>query len=92
MPFSTSKKISSPAEALGRMRKYCAYQERSHTEVRMKLLELGMRGIDLENVMVKLIEEGFLNEERFAVAFGGGKFRMKNWGKKNSATDAHHSR
>jgi regulatory protein len=81
MPF-VSKKISTPAEALERMKKYCAYQERSHSEVRTKLLELGVRGNDLENVMVKLIEEGFLNEERFAIAYGGGKFRMKNWGKK----------
>src|SRR3989442_13610445 len=77
-----SKKISTPTEAVERMKKYCAYQERSHSEVRSKLLELGMRGNDLENVIVRLIEEGFLNEERFAVAYGGGKFRMKNWGKK----------
>jgi len=81
MSFSSSKKISSPAEALGRMRKYCAYQERSHHETRTRLLELGMRGNDLENVIVKLIEEGFLNEERYALAFAGGKFRMKNWGR-----------
>jgi regulatory protein len=81
MSFSSSKKISSPAVALGRMRRYCAYQERSHTDVRTRLLELGMRGNDLENVIVKLIEEGFLNEERYAIAFAGGKFRMKNWGR-----------
>jgi len=31
--------------------------------------------------MVRLITEGFLNEERFAKAFAGGKFRMKSWGK-----------
>jgi regulatory protein len=82
MSFSSSKKVYTPSEALGRMRKYCSYQERSHSEVRSKLLELGVRGNDLENVIVKLIEEGFLNEQRFAIAYGGGKFRMKNWGKK----------
>jgi regulatory protein len=82
MTFSPLKKIYTPAEALGRMRKYCAYQERSHQEVRTKLLTHGLRGNDLENVMVRLIEEGFLNEERFALAFAGGKFRMKNWGRK----------
>ena len=81
MSFSSSKKISTPAQALGRMRRYCAYQERSHNEVRTKLLALGMRGNDLENVIVKLIEEGFLNEERYAIAFAGGKFRIKNWGR-----------
>jgi len=82
MSFSSDKKFLTPVEALGRMRKYCAYQERSHKEVRTRLLEHGLRGNDLENVIVKLIEEGYLNEERFAIAFAGGKFRVKNWGKK----------
>jgi regulatory protein len=76
------KKFSTPSEALAKLKKYCAYQERSHQQVRSKLLDLGLRGNDLENVMVKLIEEGFLNEERFAVAFAGGKFRIKHWGRK----------
>ncbi len=50
--------------------------------MRSRLLQCGLRGNDLENVMVKLIEQDFLNEERFAIAFAGGKFRMKNWGRK----------
>ena len=37
-------------------------------------------GKQLEEIMARLIEENFLNEERFAVAFAGGKFRMKKWG------------
>jgi len=82
MAFPSPKKILTPNEALERMKKYCAFQERSHHEVRYKLVELGLRGIDLEQVMARLIEDGFLNEERFATAFAGGKFRMKNWGKK----------
>lgn len=79
---ATFKKFYTPAEALGKLRKFCAYQERSHQQVRSKLLDLGIHGNDLENLMVKLIEEGFLNEERFAIAFAGGKFRIKNWGRK----------
>jgi len=82
MAFSPAKKYYTPAEALGRTKKYCAFQERSHSEVRSKLLTLGIRGNDLENVMVKLIEGGFLNEERFAKAYAGGKFRIKHWGRK----------
>lgn len=82
MDFPPPKKMLTPAEALARARKYCAFQERSHSEVRHKLLEYGLRGKGLEEVMVKLIDEGFLNEERFAIAFAGGKFRMKHWGKK----------
>ncbi len=76
------KKFLTPLQAFERMKKYCAYQERSHSEVRTQLLEHGLRGNDLENILVKLIEENFLNEERFSNAFAGGKFRMKSWGKK----------
>src|SRR5690348_11448792 len=82
MAFSSPKKFLTPNEAFESAKKYCAFQERSHTEVRYKLVEWGLRGNDLEQVMAKLIEEGFLNEERFASAFAGGKFRMKHWGKK----------
>lgn len=75
------KKFLTPQQALERLRKYCAYQERSQLEVRHKLVQLGQRGNELDNIIVKLIEEGFLNEERFALAFARGKFRMKDWGR-----------
>jgi regulatory protein len=74
-------KYYSKSEALAKAQKYCAYQERSHSEVRNKLLQLGQRGKDLEDIMATLIENGFLNEERFAIAYTGGKFRIKHWGK-----------
>ncbi|MBI3233040.1 MAG: RecX family transcriptional regulator [Bacteroidetes bacterium] len=67
-------------ELLTKAMKYCAYQERCHQEVRNKLLEIGARGMELESIMVHLIEHNFLNEERFAIAFAGGKFRIKKWG------------
>ena len=60
---------------------YCAYQERCHHEVRYKLVELGARGLELENIMGKLIDENFLNEERYAILFAGSKFRQLGWGK-----------
>ncbi len=67
--------------ALARLQKYCAYQDRCHQEVRNKLLELGMYGHDLEVIITELIEEKFLNEERFARSYARGKFRIKHWGK-----------
>lgn len=67
--------------ALEKLQKYCAYQDRCHQEVRWKLLELGMYGDDLEEIIADLIMENFLNEERFARSYARGKFRMKGWGK-----------
>lgn len=68
-------------EAKQKIFRYCAYQERCHSEVRNKLYEYGLFRPDIDNIITGLITEGFLNEERFAKAFAGGKFRIKQWGK-----------
>lgn len=67
--------------ALDKLQKYCAYQDRCHKEVRTKLYELGIYGDDQGQIIVQLIAEDFLNEERFAKSYARGKFRMKKWGK-----------
>nr|MBC7611414.1 RecX family transcriptional regulator [Pseudopedobacter sp.] len=60
---------------------FCAYQERSQYEVRGKLMKLGLRGEELEEVVSHLIVNNYLNEERFAKAYAQGKLRIKSWGK-----------
>jgi regulatory protein len=60
---------------------YCVYQERTHQEVRKKLSEWKVFGDETEEIISWLITENYLNEERYAKAFAGGKFRVKNWGK-----------
>ena len=60
---------------------YCKYQERCHAEVRNKLYELGFNTAEVESQIAGLVETGVLNEERYARAFAGGRFRMKQWGK-----------
>lgn len=79
---STLKKQLTPTEARTRIQRYCAYQERSHFQVRKKLYDYGLRSAEVETIIAELITDNFLSEERFAKAFAGGKFRMKNWGKK----------
>lgn len=64
-----------------RMTRYCAYQERSRAEVRQKLRLLGADGVTAENIMLRLEEEGYINEERFAGAYVRGKFRINGWGR-----------
>lgn len=73
--------MDSDKNLLSRMRKYCVYQERCHQEIRTKLKTLKVNPAEIENIIARLIEENFINEERFAIAFAGGKFRTKNWGK-----------
>jgi regulatory protein len=68
-------------KALERARSYCRYQQRSHSEVKEKLYSFSLRKKDVEELMAQLIEEKYLNEEDFAIAFARGKFRMKQWGK-----------
>lgn len=75
------KKYVSKTEALAKLQRYCAYQDRCHQEVRSKLLDLGIYGDDLEEIIADLIQENFLNEERFARSFARGKFRMKKFGR-----------
>ena len=73
--------ILSYEEALAKLQRFCAYQERSHQEVRTKLLSLQVYGDQLEQVMATLVQEGFLNELRFAITFTSGKYRLKAWGR-----------
>ena len=64
-----------------KLKNYCIYQERSHYEVIQKLYSLGIRKTDVELVTAWLIENNHLNEERFAISFARGKFKLKKWGR-----------
>ena len=75
------KQALSPEQALQKARHYCGYQERCHSEVQEKLYSFGLRKPQVEAALATLIEEGYLNEERFAIAYAGGHFRLKQWGK-----------
>ena len=68
-------------QALQKARHYCGYQERCHSEVKEKLYSFGLRKADVETALSTLIEENYLNEERFALQFAGGRFRLKQWGR-----------
>lgn len=75
------KKYWTPEQARTEMKRYCASQERSHEEVRSKLIERGVYGEELENIMAELIADNFLNELRYAKAYVSGKFRINTWGR-----------
>ena len=61
---------------------YCSYQKRTHEEVRNKLKQLYVEDNDCEVIISHLIEDNYLNEQRYAETYAGGKFRIKKWGKR----------
>jgi regulatory protein len=73
--------VITPDKALQSARSYCAFQERCHSEMKDKLYSWNLHKKDVDEIIAQLISEGFLNEERFAIAYAGGKFRIKKWGK-----------
>ncbi|WP_295178388.1 regulatory protein RecX [uncultured Christiangramia sp.] len=74
-------KSYSVEEALQKLMHFCAYRDRSQKEVEDKLNEMHMIDAAKEKIIIELMQEGFLNEERFARSFVRGKFRIKKWGR-----------
>lgn len=72
---------NSKQQALQKIKKFCAYQDRCHSEVRSRLLSYRIFGDSLEEIIAELVREDYLNEERFSRSFVRGKFRMKGWGR-----------
>lgn len=76
-----SKTSNDPSGIRKKIYYYCAYQERCHQEVRNKLFTFGLSYQEVDELTTHLITEGYLNEERFAKLFAGGKFRQQKWGR-----------
>lgn len=76
------KKTSYTVEqATKKLEHYCAYQDRCHKEVVVKLRSMGMIPLAIDTIVTHLIAQRFLNEERFAKSYARGKFKIKKWGK-----------
>jgi regulatory protein len=73
--------VYSIKDALHKIEHYCAYQERCHQEVVLKLRSMKMDSDEIDEIIARLITDNFLNEERFACSFARGKHRIKHWGK-----------
>lgn len=76
------KKHYTVDEATKKLEGFCAYQERSHKEVVEKLRGMHMIPEAIDHIIAHLIQENYLNEERFAKSYARGKFNIKKWGKK----------
>lgn len=75
------KKTYTYQEAQSKLEHYCAYQERCHKEVRAKLINMHMIPEVIDQIVCHLIDQNYLNEERFAISFARGKHVIKKWGR-----------
>ncbi|WP_397444899.1 regulatory protein RecX [Polaribacter sp. R77954] len=75
------KKVFTVDEIKRKLEQYCVYQDRCHKEVEQKMREFNLITEAKELILLSLMQDNFLNEERFAKSFARGKFRIKNWGK-----------
>ena len=76
-----NRKTYTIEEALKKLQNYCSYQERCHQEVQQKLKDMHMIPEAIDFITVQLIQDNFLNEERFAKTYVRGKFIIKKWGR-----------
>lgn len=77
----SKSKSMTKEQAIQKLKHYCTYQERSHMEVKQKLYTLRVPKSMHDEILGSLIEDDYLNEERFAKQYAGGKWRMKKWGR-----------
>lgn len=75
------KKLFTFEEIKQKLVNYCVYQDRSHSEVEQKMKEYMLIPEAKEEILVFLIQENYLNEERFAKSYSRGKFYIKKWGR-----------
>lgn len=75
------QKVYSVNEIKRKLEQYCVYQDRCHKEVEQKLREFSLIPEAREMILLSLMQNNFLNEERFAKSFARGKFNIKKWGK-----------
>lgn len=79
--FEKKKKSFTVDEIKRKLEQYCVYQDRCHKEVELKMRDYELIPEAKEMILLSLMQDNFLNEERFAKSFARGKFRIKNWGK-----------
>src|SRR5579871_2736133 len=90
MKTNRSSSATDAVTARNKIYRFCVYQERSHQQVRDKLFSYGLRTGDVDEILSHLITEGFLNEERYAKSFAGGKFRIMKWGRSKIQRELEH--
>lgn len=80
-----TKKAISPENALSRAAALCSRCEQAEYDIRAKLKTWGITPGDADRIIQRLIDERYIDEQRFALAFTRDKFRFDGWGRKKIA-------
>lgn len=75
------KKLFTFKETKRKLADYCVYQDRCHQELEQKMREYVLIPEAKDEILLFLIQENYLNEERFTRSYIRGKFYIKSWGK-----------
>lgn len=92
MRTQRGKRLMSFDDALEMAKKACVLSEKCPFDIRIMLIRKGYPNSDIEEINRVLIEEGFINEERFTQAFVNGKFNQLRWGKRKIAVELREKR
>lgn len=77
-----NKRVYDIKIATDRLKHYCAIQDRCQLDVIKKMQEWGLLDVTQNHLLELLIQENYVNEERFAKSFCRGKFKINKWGKR----------
>lgn len=75
------KKSYTFPEIKQKMAAYCSYQDRCHQEVEQKMRDFLLIPEAKDEILLYLMRENYLNEERFTRSYIRGKFYIKSWGR-----------
>jgi len=81
MPDRSKESLLDFGQAYRKAADYCVIQDRCSSEIELKLNYWNIDKSFTEEILKKLVAEGFLDERRFAITYASGKFRIKGWGK-----------
>lgn len=84
--MSIQKKPISEEKVLWRLAEQCSRCEHSTGEVDQKMRQWGLTAAEREHIIDRLVEEKYVDNERFCRAFVSDKIRFDKWGRRKIET------
>ena len=79
--MSKSIRKISKRDALVKAQNLCAMQEKCISDIRKKLYDWKANPEDFDDIINDLLQDKFIDEQRYAISFAKEKFRFNKWGK-----------